>query len=464
MSSRRAYLILFLTALALRLGFLAWNWGAAPDWNIDALGYHQLAVNLLQRGVFSLNTEPPFLPDGIRTPGYPIFLALIYALTGVAPRVVLILQALLDSLTVVIVIDLTRRLSGSRGMAWLAGLLYAFLPLAWRYAAELYVESFLAFWLTLTFWLALWVVQASGRRRMGSAAALGAVAGVSLLVKPNVMLLPLFIAAILLAHRLYRQTLIFAAAFALVLTPWVARNALVFGHPTLSMAFMNNLARVSAPATLAQARGETIAPWTPRWEALFNQVADAAARENPTLFAAPEASLTPRQAYQRQAALADAAKAVIRAHPQAFVVSYLAGALGGWTPLEQRFWYARLTGKGWEATFPDGIIYHLMTRGWKQTPVLALALFLFFLTWQLVRVTMAAWGVVRLYPRDRAFVIAAALFILNVTALPGPIAYDRFHMPVMPLLHVFIAAGLVGLAHRAMMRPIPSSPTPDTRP
>ncbi len=443
--SVRSYSFLFLFGLVLRLGFLAWNWHTAPDWNIDALGYHHLAVNLLARRGFSLNTAPPFQPDGIRTPGYPLFLVLVYALTNVTPRAVLILQALLDAITAVVVADMTWRLARARGVALLAGFLYALLPLAWRYAAELYVESFLAFWLTFTFWLTLWVVQTTERRRMSGALALGVVTGFSLLVKPNVLLLPLFVAGILLAHRLFRHMLVFTAACMFVLTPWVARNVLVFGHPTLSLAFMNNLARVSAPATLAWAQHETIAPWTPRWEALFSQVVNVAAREYPALFATPEADLSPRQVYQRQAALADAAQAIIRAHPRAFLISHLAGALRGWQPLEQRFWYARLTGVGWEATFPDGFIYHLMTKGWQQTPVLASTLFFFFLTWRLIQLVGAGLGAIRLYPRDRAFVLALVLFIFYVTTLPGPIAYDRFHMPIMPLLHVFSAAGLVGL-------------------
>lgn len=445
MLSRRSYLylFLFLIALFLRLGFLAWNWSDAPDWNIDALGYHQLAVNVLQRGIFSLNTEPPFSPDGIRTPGYPLFLAIVYSLTGVAPHAILLLQAFLDAITVVFAADLAQRLAGSNTTALLTGLLYAFLPLAWRYASELYVESFLAFWLTLTFWMSLKIVQSPERGRWLSAAALGVITGVSLLIKPNVILLPFFVAAVLLAHRLYRQTLVFAAALAIALTPWLARNAITFGHLTLSTAFMNNLVQVSAPATLARVRGESVVPWTPRWEALSHEVEAAAAQENPDIFALSEAQ-APRLIYRRQVALADAAKAVIRAHPQAFLTSHFAGALRGWMPMEQRFWYERLTGQRWDASFPDGIVHNVASKGWRQTPALALVLFLLFLAWQFLRVSAAALGVALLYPRNRTFVIAAALFILYVTTLPGPIAYDRFHMPIMPLLHVFMAAGLIG--------------------
>ena len=448
MNSRRAYLFIFLLALMLRLGFLAWNWDTTPNWNIDALGYHQLAVNLLQHRVFSLNTEPPFEPDSIRTTGYPLFLALVYALVGVAPRAVILLQALLDALTTLLVVDGTLRLSHNSKASILAGILHAIFPLAWRYAAELYVESFLAFWIALSFWLLIRTVQASGRGRLWTALALGMSAGVSLLVKPNVILLPIFLALPLLTHRLYRQMLAFVAALILILTPWLVRNAMEFGHFTLSTTFMHNLARISAPATMAQARGEYVAPWTSRWDDLFYEIVDDTTKNNPALFAIPQEELTPEQLYQRQAALANTAKTIIRAHPRAFFLSYLRGAMKGWMPQEQWFWYERIAGKRWAETFPNGIISYLLTEGRRSPPLLALTLFVIFLIWQFLRVFLAAWGAIKLFPHNRALVIAMVLFILYVTMLPGPIAYDRFHVPITPLLHGFMAVGMMDFLTR----------------
>ena len=443
---RKSYFLLFLVALVLRLGFLALRWGALPDWNIDALGYHQLALNLLHERAFSMHTQSPFLPDSIRTPGYPLFLAAVYALPGTSPRTVLVIQAMLDALTAVLAADMARRLTGFRKAGLLAGLLYALLPLAWRYAAELYVESFLTFWLALSFWLALWIVQREAGHPWLRGAFLGAAAGMSLLIKPNVVLLPLLLALPLLAHRRGRPLLAAAAMMLLMLAPWVARNAVVFGQPTLSTAFMENLARVSGPATLARAQGEVIAPWTPRWEAYYFQIVDMAAREHPDLFAVSEAKLTPRQAAARQAALADAARAVIRAHPTAFLLSHLAGsAQAWWLPLEQRFWYGWATGENWEATFPDGLLHALRVRGPGQGTWPAAALFFLFLAWNFIRIVFALAGAAFLFPADGAYVLAAVLFILYVTFLPGPIAYDRFHLPAMPLLQVFMAAGLAAL-------------------
>src|SRR5260370_15862238 len=48
----------------------------------DGPGYHQIAVNLLQRHIFSAAQIPPYEPTTFRTPGYPLFLAAIYAFTN----------------------------------------------------------------------------------------------------------------------------------------------------------------------------------------------------------------------------------------------------------------------------------------------------------------------------------------------------------------------------------------------
>ncbi len=94
---------MFSVAVLLRAAYFLPRWASVPDWNVDALGYHQLAVNLLEHGAFSISTAPPLQPDAIRTPGYPAFIALVYLIFGVSPQAVLLLQVILDSLTALLV-------------------------------------------------------------------------------------------------------------------------------------------------------------------------------------------------------------------------------------------------------------------------------------------------------------------------------------------------------------------------
>jgi len=444
----RYYLAIFAIALLLRMIFLASRWEMLPDWNVDALGYQQLAVNLLMHHVFSMSAQPPYQPDVIRTPGYPFFLAAIYAIGGIAPRWVLVVQAILDSMTALLVMGVSLALSRSKNKALVAGLLYAFSPVAWRYSAELYVEIVLAFLITLTFYVALRTLASKGRGWV-NAVLLGILVALSVMVKPNVILLPVIIGGVLLIKRRWRQAVIFTGLMVILLAPWVARNARVFGHPTLSTVFQNNLARVSAPAVLAAVEGEDVAPWTPRWEEFFYQITATAASRNPDLFATPSQELKPEQSYQIQVALASVAREIILAHPAAFLRSYLMGALRGWMPQEQRFWFEQFSGQRWERIFPAGIASQILRGNWQSAPFLALALFLFFLILRVTGVIAGAYGVWRLFWENRVMVVAMVLLILYVTTLPGPIAYVRFHIPVLPLMMVFVAEGALSFFHRA---------------
>ncbi len=53
-------------------------------------GYHWLAVNLLERGVFSMNTEPPYRAGNVRAPLYPLFVAGWYAIDGPLPELIVL--------------------------------------------------------------------------------------------------------------------------------------------------------------------------------------------------------------------------------------------------------------------------------------------------------------------------------------------------------------------------------------
>ena len=109
------HLIIWLLALSLRWAYSLALPAGVQLHDIDARGYHQIALNLLDGHGFSLNSEPPWLPDAIRTPAYPLFDATVYVLTGVETRHVALAQGLLDSGTVLLVIVLLFRPQGLFG-------------------------------------------------------------------------------------------------------------------------------------------------------------------------------------------------------------------------------------------------------------------------------------------------------------------------------------------------------------
>src|SRR6476646_4684809 len=94
-------LSLIVLAAAFRLGVVHW---LPNDSAGDSIGYEQIARNVLEHRVYSHLDEPPFAPTLVRLPGYPLFLAAIYAVFGHTNNTaVRIVQALIDTGTCVLV-------------------------------------------------------------------------------------------------------------------------------------------------------------------------------------------------------------------------------------------------------------------------------------------------------------------------------------------------------------------------
>lgn len=455
-----APLAIVLAALFLRLGYIAIAPGGMQFENVDAQGYHWLAVNLIERGIFSMNTEPPFRSDNVRAPLYPLFVATLYSVAGPDPRVVALAQAALDAVTVAVTFRLGRRVAGpSAGL--LTALLYAFHPASWRFCNELLTEILFGSLLTASLWMFARYILA-GRNR--DALLCGLLSGASILCKPNVQFLPLVLLGILV-HGLatgrrawWQGAAIVTATIGLMLLPWTIRNRVVFGRWFYTMTFEDNLAHVSAVATLAHVHGEVVAPWTPRWEAIYDQViAQAAARYGWTTRDPSELSARERDARLQQ--ITAVAADIVHAHPVDFIVSHTASWLRSFVPQEHRFWYERITGQRWDALLQEsdalGRALSAARRGQVATavgilvrerllalPPLALVLWVGWGAGYLVGAILFCVGALRLRPRVLSLVLVATVFY--VTFLPGPISQIRFRLPVVPVILLLVVIGAIG--------------------
>src|ERR1041385_2459548 len=103
---RRWLLLALAAALAVRLAFI-FLWGiATPDSEV----YADIAKTWLQTGVYGLDGGDGPIPTLIRLPGYPAFLAAIFAVAGVDHyNAVRFVQTAFDLLTAWLVSDLARR-------------------------------------------------------------------------------------------------------------------------------------------------------------------------------------------------------------------------------------------------------------------------------------------------------------------------------------------------------------------
>ena len=141
----RFFLGASLAALALRLLFV-FRFPAIVD---DSRLYGDIATNWLRHGVYGITDSGQIVPTLSRLPGYPVFLAAIFAIFGLNNfRAVLLIQVLFDLGTCFLVADLARRLLSERA-AKAGFLLAALCPFLANYAAAGLTETLEIFFTTL---------------------------------------------------------------------------------------------------------------------------------------------------------------------------------------------------------------------------------------------------------------------------------------------------------------------------
>lgn len=218
----RAALLVAALALAIRVVCVAL---ATTTPISDFATYHTVASNLLKYG--ELNFPDP---DGPRwayiTPGYPLFLAGVYAVFGREPQAAYFLHAVLGGLSAGLLTWLGARLTGITLVGVLAGLLYASSPTTVVYTFLLASEN-LALPLLLGVAVCLLYSSCAASRGRGIAAAViaGFMLGVLLLVRPAlVFMAPVFL-LVLLLRRKWMQSLLFTFCAMAAASPWAVRNA-----------------------------------------------------------------------------------------------------------------------------------------------------------------------------------------------------------------------------------------------
>src|SRR6185295_19013268 len=215
-----------------------------PD---DGRVYSQSARNVLEQHVYSHEEQQPFTPTLIRLPGYPFFLAAVYAGAGhgnnTAVRVV---QAIVDTLTCLLIALVAFQWTENPARKWRAAyaafVLAAACPFTTIYVATILTEvptGFLAVLLCLVTTLAM--KSKNNRRSLLFWILAGLVAGLAVFFRPDSGLFAAAVGLTILVSALTREQFarrfskavfsaaLFSVAFCLVLVPWTIRNRRVFG-------------------------------------------------------------------------------------------------------------------------------------------------------------------------------------------------------------------------------------------
>ncbi len=212
--------------------------------SLDGIEYYQLARNLAYHGSFSQSEEPPLALDSWRTPGYPVFLALVIRLVGDAPVWLIVAQQVLASLSVCLLYRI-----GCCFLTQRRAILLAFLFLLEPY--RLYYSTWLLTTTCFVFVLILiwktWQL-AHEQQRFRWFVVTGVLCGVAILVRPLALLIPFILVMGCFARGLwqYRKGIteragriilggaMLAICSGAVVSTWMARNHAQFDHFALS--------------------------------------------------------------------------------------------------------------------------------------------------------------------------------------------------------------------------------------
>ena len=262
MKKHKIPLIIFSVALIFRglLFFVSLNYnGGDLTTTIHGYdGYYEISRNLVDNGVFSVDSEAPFAPHPLRPPVYPYYLAGILLLFG-SYWAVAIINLLMGGLLPVLGFYVARQTISSAKISAVAGFAMALEPFSALLSFIFYTETIFIFlfFIFLIFFFR-YFKDNSARNIIWASVFLG----LTTLVKPTTQYLPVAVPFLILWHfrgniskKVICHISFFIMVFLLLISPWVYRNYAEFGKIGMSAQPSFNLYVYFTPSVLSLDKG-----------------------------------------------------------------------------------------------------------------------------------------------------------------------------------------------------------------
>jgi 4-amino-4-deoxy-L-arabinose transferase-like glycosyltransferase len=436
--------LLLLVVLAVRFAVLSGVHDSHPSRALaqDSKAYDRLALSVLHRGAFASSNNGVETPEVLRTPGYPVFIAAIYAAFGEDKFRVLAVQVILSVLTLVPLYWIGAMI-WSQEAGLVAALLYSLDYISLLASQMLLTDSLYVFALVSA--LSLGVAAMLVERRTSVLLVLfGLTLALTTLIRPvsYYLIVPVLVGfACVYGYRsgwkraLRTASLIFLP-WLLVVGGWQVRNQVVADTLQVSLIQGTNLMRYRGAYIIAQRDGLDLLEARKVFQ---NEVPD----------------LQSMTAVEKNAAFTGKTLQLMREHPK-FALS---GQIEGTAQLLLVPGEAEvLRYLGFEAPY-SGVAgdllrldRHEFTQKWLVDNPAYLIMFLLALAYLFVLYAGSGVAVVKLIRKGGAhlsaeiFLIGVALYFIIVSG--GPEGYPRLRMPVTPILALFAAAGWLHLLQR----------------
>lgn len=437
---RRDALAVVGAALLIR-ALCVWAIGPDPRYSLtpDSPSYLAPAKNLLQHQSFSSSESPPLIPETMRTPGYPIFLAPFCAGGVVHTRAIVWVQVLLGALTAGLLSGMAWMLWWDRRAAWVAGLAQAFDFVTVVHTHFILTETLYVFVFSLAL-LGLVKAFLDGPKAGGWILLSGLGFGAAALVRP-IGLYYFFPAALILAWEWRRRMVprwipavgLFLAMSLLIPVGWMARNKAASGTWTFSSVQGLNFYIVRTAVLEMHRTGKSYEQAMADLETQFKS-------SHPEGFSSPEEEAAEAGTWSLKYMLEHPVD--LAAVSAKDLVRLLAGnsmKVGAWLFLKDERhdpWTIPL--------HPSGSLREQTKTLVEEHPALGVALALYSLFLVLIYV-LALKGFVTCWrsgEHPKAVLVASsAVYIVALTV--GAAAHARYRIPAMPALCLLAAAGLL---------------------
>lgn len=257
MFKNKRVLLIFFLAVAVRIFLFVLSFHA-NHWDLTATisgadGYFEISRNLSLGNGFSTGSEAPFIPNVIRPPLYPFFIAGILYLFRTYWAVATV-QIMISALIPVLGFGLAQKIFKSNKISFLTALFLAIEPHGIELSYVFMTETLFIFLLFVClYYLFKYFDNYDSKDIILSSLFLG----LATLTRPIVQYLPFFVGFLILwtlrknIKTALSHAALLAVVFMLVLSPWLYRNYKLYGTLGLTTQAVYNFYTYLAPSVLA---------------------------------------------------------------------------------------------------------------------------------------------------------------------------------------------------------------------
>lgn len=436
LSDAYSLLIIITLAFGLRLIFFStvqpWNERITnePAIESDALEYNQLALSIISDKSFENF-------NSFRTPGYPLFVALLYSMSSSSVQFVLLVQIFVSLASIFLIYKIAVLFLQPK-ISLLSAFLFAFDTTQATYTVSLLTETLFVFLFLLSVYCFCNYLKYNNILSLCISAL---ILGLATLVRPILIFFPVVVVPIILIERDMKTThkliriLCFVLIFFLTVSPWLLHNYSKYGEAKLSSISGLNLLYYNAAYTEASKTGKSV---------------DEARKEFNIKAAELGADTADIYCFKNSSIYSAIAKQYIKGNLLLYAKQHLKGTINMFKGfgVQKLAMTLNLTAESNHSEYigRSGIFNRITNfiKG-KSAGILLLYLLLGLYLW--TNYIFSVYGIFVLC-KDRKMIMIILLFILIIlyfAALTGVVGYPRYRIPLIPFINILCATGIFAL-------------------